>query len=327
MKNCELSADDVERIADNFLGFKETEHSKIFPNAAFGYWKVTVERPLRLHSQLSHKAIQSLRFASGDEAIRAELLHRFGNVLFTDFAAIKPEVEKALAQTGADDNAENGAEGEQATAKKGLPEKKKKKVLDAKTWQRDSKLVEVAAALRRELGGEVFEDHNVFRGHVDAALKRLDFKLAGSELKVLLRSVSWRVESAQPVVAKVHKPNKRGKGEAVEVDPLHGFYCAEVDGKPSIVEYEPDTELRNTERVPLLEDGGIEAFFRREVLPHVPDAWIDASATKIGYEISFTRYFYKPQPMRTPKEIRADIVALEKQMEGLLTEIIGGDGP
>ncbi len=72
----------------------------------------------------------------------------------------------------------------------------------------------------------------------------------------------------------------------------------------------------------LLEQGGIEAFFRREVLPHVADAWVDPSATKIGYEISFTRYFYKPQPLRTLEEIRADIEALEKETEGLLGEIL-----
>ena len=89
-----------------------------------------------------------------------------------------------------------------------------------------------------------------------------------------------------------------------------------------LIEYEPDPELRDTEQVPLLEDGGIEAFFRREVLPHVPDAWIDGLATKIGYEISFTRYFYKPQPLRTLEEIRADIEALEKETEGLLQQIL-----
>ena len=66
----------------------------------------------------------------------------------------------------------------------------------------------------------------------------------------------------------------------------------------------------------------IEAFFQREVLPHVPDAWIDASATRIGYEISFTRYFYKPQPLRTLEEIRADIEALEQETEGLLGQIL-----
>ena len=76
----------------------------------------------------------------------------------------------------------------------------------------------------------------------------------------------------------------------------------------------------------MLEEGGIEAFISREVLPYTPDAWIDESATKIGYEISFTRHFYKPQPLRTLEEIRADIVALEKETEGLLGEITKGDG-
>ena len=71
-----------------------------------------------------------------------------------------------------------------------------------------------------------------------------------------------------------------------------------------------------------MEEGGSDAFFRREVLPHVPDAWIDDSATRIGYEISFTRHFYKPQKLRSLAEIRADIEALEKQTEGLLEQIL-----
>lgn len=69
--------------------------------------------------------------------------------------------------------------------------------------------------------------------------------------------------------------------------------------------------------------GGIESFIRREVLPHAPDAWIDEDGAKIGYEISFTRHFYKPQPLRPLEEIRADILELEKETEGVLTEIIG----
>ena len=95
-------------------------------------------------------------------------------------------------------------------------------------------------------------------------------------------------------------------------------------GKAAIVEYEPDPDLRDTEQIPLLEPGGIEAFLRREVLPHAPDAWYDPESVKTGYEISFTRYFYTPQPLRTLEEIRADILALERETDGLLAEIIGG---
>ena len=89
------------------------------------------------------------------------------------------------------------------------------------------------------------------------------------------------------------------------------------------MEYEPDAELRDTEQVPLLEEGGIEAFLRREVLPHAPDACYVPGTVKTGYEVSFTRYFYKPKPLRTLEEIRADILALETETEGLLGAIIG----
>ncbi|BAV33388.1 restriction endonuclease subunit S [Sulfuricaulis limicola] len=83
-------------------------------------------------------------------------------------------------------------------------------------------------------------------------------------------------------------------------------------------------DLYDTEQVPLLEDGGMEAFLKREVLPHAADAWYDPESIETGYEVSFTRYFYKPQPLRTLEEIRAGILALEKETEGLLGEIIGG---
>jgi len=194
-KNCELSEEDIARICDTFLAFEETEQSKIFPNGAFGYWKVTVERPLRVRGVEPGKVYAPKEI----KAFRAE-------------------------------------------------------------------------------------------GRVD--------------------------ETGVPIIKKVHKPGK------AEADPLHGRYEVKLDGKPHIVEYEPDTDLRDSEQVPLLEEGGVEAFFRREVLPHVPDAWIDEEATKIGYEVSFTRYFYKPQPLSTLEDIRADILALEKETEGLLGQIL-----
>ncbi len=311
-KNCELSATDIDRISHTFLDFNETPESKIFPNAAFGYWKVTVERPLRLHSRLTRKAIQTLRFASGDEDLRAALYQEFGDDLFTKFDKIAPAVEKRLDEWGNDEDDEE----EDSATKKGLPEKKKRKLLDPKTWERDGHLVEVATTLREALGEQLFEDHNIFKNRVNAALKKTDTKIAAANLKLILKAVSWRVETAPPVIAKVHKPGK------AKADPLHGLFEANVEGKPAIVEYEPDSDLRDTEQVPLLEDGGIEAFIRREVLPYTPDAWIKEDATKIGYEISFTRHFYKPQPLRTLEEISADILAIEKEAEGLLDGLL-----
>ena len=194
-KNCELGEADIQRICDTFLAFEESEQSKIFDNAALGYWKVTVERPLRLE--------------------------------------------------GADSN------------------------------------------------------------HAYKA----------AEIKKLKESCE-RSETAPPVIKKIHK---RG----TEADPLRGRFETTVNGRPAVVEYEPDTDLRDTEQIPLQEEGGIEAFLRREVLPYAADAWYQPDSVRIGYEISFTRYFYKPQPMRTLEEIRADILAVERETEGLLAEIIG----
>ena len=193
-KNCQLSGEDIQRICDAFLALEETEQSKIFPNEAFGYWKVTVERPLRLEG-------------------------------------IDPE-----------------------------------------------------------------------RAYTAREIKSL-------------RDTCERSETAPPVIKKVHR-------KGVEADPLRGLFPATVAGRPAVVEYEPDSDLRDTEQVPLLEEGGIEAFLRREVLPYAPDAWYVPDSVKTGYEISFTRHFYKPQPLRPLEEIRADILALERETEGLLGEIV-----
>ena len=315
-KNCELSEEDIDRILNTFLDFEETPESRIFLNEAFGYWKVTVERPLRLHSQLTIKAIESLRFTSGDEEIRSALYEEFGDDLFTSFSMIAPELDKRLADWGNDDDA---SDDEESGSKKGLPEKKKKKLLDPKTWERDGRLVETSYALRTILGEKLFEDHNIFRENVSAALIQAGIKVPAADLNKILKAVSWRVETAPPVISRMYKPGKE------KAEPLYGLYDVTIPaGKPVTVEYEPDPELRDTEQVPLLEEGGIEAFIRREVLPYTPDAWIKGSATKIGYEVSFTRHFYKPQPLRTLEEITADIFAIEQEAEGLLDGLLKG---
>jgi len=249
-KNCELSAEDIERILTVFLAFKETEQSKIFPNSAFGYWKVTVERPLRLKVELS--------------------------------AAARARFKKACTEAN------------------------------------EEPLAHLVDRLADSLGPGPHSDFNTFLAKVEKEADRIGVKLTAKRQRLLQSALTKKDEAAVPVIKKVHKAGK------VEADSLHGRYAITLDGKPCVVEYEPDGDLRDTEQVPLLEEGGIEAFIRREVLPHVADAWIDEAATKIGYEISFTRYFYKPQPLRTLEEIRADIKALERETEGLLDGIIGG---
>jgi type I restriction enzyme M protein len=168
-------------------------------------------------------------------------------------------------------------------------------------------------------------DFNAFLSAAEDDADRHHVKLTAKRQKLLQTALAVKDENAAAVIKKVHKPGK------AEQDPLHGRFLIGDESSPhssqfsllpGVLEYEPDPELRDTEQVPLLEDGGIEAFFRREVLPHIPDAWIDAAATRIGYEISFTRYFYKPQPLRTLEEIGADIEALQKETEGLLEQIL-----
>jgi type I restriction enzyme M protein len=247
-KNCELADEDIDRICATFLAFGETEQSKIFPNAAFGYWKVTVERPLRLTVALTdpNRARFRAACAAADEEPLAHLVDR----------------------------------------------------------------------LAASLGPGPHTDYNAFLAQVEADAERHGVKLTAKRLKLLQTGLAQRDEAAMPVIKKTHK-----KGPAP--DPLRGLRAAAIAGKPAVVEYEPDSDLRDTEQVPLLEPGGIEAFLRREVLPHVPDAWYDPDSVKIGYEISFTRYFYKPQPLRSLDEIRADIMAVERETDGLLDEILG----
>lgn len=95
--------------------------------------------------------------------------------------------------------------------------------------------------------------------------------------------------------------------------------CRDKDGKP-----EPDPDLRDTESVPLKES--IDDYFKREVLPHVPDAWIDNAKTKVGYEIPLNRHFYRYEPPRPLEEIEHDIRALELDIVKMLAEVTGSKG-
>jgi type I restriction enzyme M protein len=331
-KNCELADADIERILAHYFrqplaasdAAKAAPECKWFDNADFGYWKITVERPLRLKSQLKHGNIESLRFASGDEALRREIHARYGDKVYEQFAELRPEIEawlKGDQDNDGDEDADDEPDDEDAKdTQKAIPEKRRKKLLDPATWLRDRNLVELANMARQALGEEVFEDHNEFRARFEAAMQVHGRKLGASEKKAIYKAVSWRDENALPVIA---KRSKLKAGEHFEPG-YDGRYLEEAGKDKFIVEYDADPDLRDTEQVSLTEPGGIEAFFVREVLPHAKDAWIAKDATRIGYEISFARHFYKPAPLRTLDQIRADILKLEQQTEGLLHKIVGG---
>ena len=247
-KNCELGEEDIARICRAFLDFEESEQSKIFDNEAFGYWKVTVERPLRLAVDLSPNRC--------DEFFEA------------CFAA------------------------------------------------REEPLANAVDRVAEALGPGSHLDFNVFLEAVRADMSKRGVKLTAKRKKLLQTALPERDERAEPVVKKVHR---RG----TVADPIRGLYEVGGGSGSRVVEYEPDSELRDTEQIPLQDEGEIEGFLGREVLPYAEDAWYVPKSVKIGYEISFNRYFYKPEPMRTLEEIRADILAVERESEGLLVEILG----
>ena len=182
---------------------------------------------------------------------------------------------------------------------------------------KEGPLANLANRVADILGAGPHLDFNIFMNACESDADKHNIKLTSKRRKLMQSELCYTSESAAPVLKKVYKPGK------AMPDPIHGLFEAEVGDKNCVVEYEPDTALRDSEQVPLLEEGGIEAFFRREVLPYTPDAWIDQDKTLVGYEISFTRHFYKPAFMRTLKEIKADIYALEQETEGLLEEIVG----
>lgn len=169
-----------------------------------------------------------------------------------------------------------------------------KKLYQKSTWEDQLKLLKVAKKVQSKLGSNVYSDFSLFTKEFDQALNDLDMKLSSKEKNEILGVISWKDEEAEKVIKKIVK-----------------------DGT---IIYEVDSDLRDTENVPLKED--IEEYFEREVLPYVPDAWIDTSKTKIGYEINFNKYFYKYEPLRDLNEIRADILKIEEETDGLLNKIL-----
>lgn len=170
----------------------------------------------------------------------------------------------------------------------------KTKLLDADFWHLQLEVMNNAQALLNHFGDKQFDDFNTFQNEFDKGVKKLGLKVSSSDKKQILNAISWKNEEALAIIKKKEK-----------------------DGT---ITYEADSELRDTENVPLVEN--IDDYFEREVLPHVPDAWIDYSKTVIGYEISFTKYFYKYQALRSLEEITADLIKIEQESDGLLKKIL-----
>lgn len=211
-KNCEFTADIRKEIIRIFLTMEESEVSKIFDNQEFGYWNVTVDRPLRLR--------------------------------------ILPDKEVPA-------------------------ETEKGKLL----FRKSSELAEVRSAVKAAMETAPLDDWDAFA-----------------------------------------KATKLKKGQLKKIRP----FITKTDPEAKEVAGEADPELRDTENIPFLYEGGIDAFIKKEVLPYAPDAYVDEDKTKIGYEISFTKYFYKPVELRDMKDILASLAELEKESDGVMDEIVRG---
>ena len=205
-KNCEFTPEIRKEIVRVFLDMEESDVSMIFDNSEFGYWNVTVERPLRLR--------------------------------------VFPERE--------------------------IPED---------TFKKQSELNSVREAIAKIPAGTPLDDWDAFAKAT---------KLKKTQLKKI-----------RPFIT--------------EADP----HAKEVEG-------ESDPNLRDSENIPFNYDGGIDAFIEKEVKPYALDAYVDESKTKIGYEISFTKYFYKPVKLRDMKDILASLEKLEKESDGVMDEIVEG---
>ena len=247
-KRRQISKDQISEITAIHSTFSEGEFCKVFDTSAFGYRKITVERPLRLN-----------------------------------FRAIPERIERLLREKAFINLAVSRKKNaEQKAKEEALMRKQQEAMLDALDTMPDT----------------LFKDRPSFEKALDKAVKDAGLKLNAALRKAILSALSERDETAE--------------------------ICLDKDGYP-----EPDSELRDTENVPLKED--INAFFDREVKPHVPDAWIniairdhkDGEIGKVGYKINFNRYFYKYRPPRPLEEIEADIKAIEKEIIEMLKEVAG----
>ncbi len=255
-KNCELSEENRQFILDEYLNFQESEYSKIFNNEDFGYYKVTVERPLRqaiLCNQTNLQQLEATLIAVG---------------------ALEGNLDKAkLSNSGLKDT------------KAALSELKKTENIKA-----------YLAVLQSFGQEELYLDFSTFVKNFNKALKAYNIKGANFAKALSIGMLD----------------NIIVKDENAEL---------QTDSKGNVI---IDTNLTDTENIPMTYKGGIDAFIAQEVLPYHPDAFVNKEKTQIGYEINFTKYFYKPKQLESVETIVARIKELEKQSDGMMASVLEG---
>lgn len=313
-KNSEFSPAQIGEIVGNYLEnrFESAENDllqvKRFKNTDFGYYKVNIERPKRLKSQFTAAALDELRF---DKALKVQmqaLYETYGDLVYTDLASKSEEINYR-------------AEKEDW----GLNKKQLAKLIEVATWNKPKALYDAALVLWSHIGDDEFKDFNAFSTLADDTCKKHKISLAATEKKAILSAISIYDAEAEKVIKKIEKITGDKKAQLLnhlgcseEQLPLFGYYPTAKAGEYTV--YETESDLRDSEQIPL--DESIISYFEQEVLPHVEEAWINLDSVKIGYEISFNKYFYKHTPLRSIEEVKADLLALEEQADGLLQDIL-----
>ena len=341
-KNCEFAPEHITEITDTYLACVDVERaldanndpigiaSKVFSNDDFGYYKVTIERPDRRRAKFTQDAIAPLRFDKQLSEVMEYVYAEHGERVYekTGYGTEKKKsflksIEKDILSWCEDNDISLNA-------------KAKAKLLDVKHWLALKALLETAQTLMADIGSIEFDDFNSFKTQVDKSLKAHAIKLSAPEKNAILNAVSWYDETAKKVVKKVVKLSgeklndllERYECEVADL-PDFGYYpvpTTEGGKKGEYITYETNSDLRDTESVPLRKDGeqqSIYQYFLDEVKPHVDEAWINLDTVKIGYEISFNKYFYLHKPLRSLEEVATDIINLEQKAEGLISQILG----
>ena len=324
-KNCEFAPEHIEEITKTYLDCAAIEReldanddsigiaSQVFDNSDFGYYKVNIERPDRRKAKFTPESIAPLRFDKSLSEVMEDLFTEHGEKVY------EKGFLRALSKDILDWCDDNDIS---------INAKAKAKLLDEKYWKKLLDILEAANLLMTEIGNAEFDDFNIFKDKVDSVLKAKKIKLSAPEKNTILNAVSWYDDSAVKVVKKMIKLS--GEKLATLLEQLdcsqaqlhdYGYYPS---GKASeYISYEPNSDLRDAESVPLNDQ--IHRYFLAEVKPHVEEAWINLDSAKIGYELSFNKYFYRHKPLRALEKVASDIINLEQKAEGLIAQILEVD--
>mgnify|MGYP000882288610 FL=1 len=320
-KNCELRQEHIDRITEAYLTMESIEPenegdlaAQVFNNSDFGYYKITIDRPDRRRVQFTPEAIAALRYDRRLEEVMRVVHRELGDVVFTkDLAKYKKEIEDICEVNEFE-----------------LTKRESNRLLSPKLWLQGKELYAVACELMEKIGTAVSYDFNAFQKQFDKVWKQLEtpvqvIKLNASNKKAILDAISVYDEKGEKVVKRIEK--LRGTKLAklleqckctLEELPHYGYYPTGKEGE--FITYETCSDLRDYENIPLKEE--VLTYYLREVKPYVDEAWISIDNARIGYEISFNKYFYRHQSLRSLQEVSQDILEIEQASDGLIRKIL-----